>query len=209
MADLQKLERDAFRRFYGDGLFDIYIGAMALVFFAAATMWELFEDELVSYAGMLAIGLIVTVPLLAYRRRLLRERLGTFQPGPRRKVRITRTRWVLLASVILGVVVFGMTALVYAGPAPEAVVTLLVPLLWFVNAVVVFGAMAYFLDVPRFYAYGFVLGLAMPLLIWPDALWGWQPAAWLVFGAAGIAIIAVGIYKLRHFLHVYPAPQHD
>lgn len=207
MADLRKLERDAFRRFYEDGLFDVYIGAMALVFFAATAIWELFDDELASYVGMLGIALIVTVPLLAFRRRLLRERLGTFEPGPRRRVRITRTRWVLLGSVLLGLVVFGIAALAYGGGAPADLVTVVVPLLWFVNAVVVLGAMAYFLDVPRFYAYGFVLGLAMPLLVWPDELWGLQVEAWLVFGIIGIAVIAVGTYKLRHFLRDYPAPQ--
>ena len=84
---------------------------------------------------------------------------------------------------------------------------MIVPVLWFVNAVVVFGAMAYLLDVPRFYAYGIIGGLVMPLMIWPEELWGIEFPAWLIFGAAGIAVIAVGLYKLRRFLHQYPAPQ--
>lgn len=207
VADLERLERDAFRRFYEDGIFDIYLGLMLLVFFASATLWETVENELVTYVGMLALGLVVTVPLLWYRRRLLRERLGTFKPGPHRRLRITRTRWVLAASVVVGLVAFAIASLVLAGDAPLDLVTLVVPLLWLVNAVVVFGAMAYLLDVPRFAVYGLVGGLLMPLLVWPDALWGVELPAVLIFGSAGIAVVAVGVHKLRRFLARYPAPQ--
>jgi len=52
------------------------------------------------------------------------------------------------------------------------------------------------------------MGLAMPLMIWPDALWGVEIPAWLVFGSAGVAVIAYGVVKLRRFLRQYPAPQH-
>ena len=208
ITDLDKLERDAFRRFYEDGVFDIYLGVMMLVFFASSALWETLESELIAYAGMLGLALLITVPLLAYRRRLLRERLGTFEPGPARKLRISRTRWVLLGSVLLGLIVFGVTTLALVGPESVDWLTVIVPVAWFVNAVLVFGLMAYNLDVPRFYAYGLVAGLLMPLMIWPDALWGIEVPAWAVFGVAGVAVIAYGVVKLRRFLRQYPAPQH-
>ncbi len=206
VVDLKKLERDAFRRFYEDGLFDIYIGLMLLVFFAASALWDAFGSPVISYLVMLALALGVTLPLLSYRRRLLRARLGSFQPGPRRRLRIRRTRLVLAGSVALGLTAFGLVALVIGGPAPADVVTVLMPLLWFVNAVVVFSAMAYLLDVPRFYAYGVALGTLMPLVIWPDALWGLEVPMWLVFGLVGGALVLIGVRKLRRFLREYPDP---
>ncbi|HSM34007.1 MAG TPA: hypothetical protein VK987_07930 [Anaerolineae bacterium] len=207
LTDLDRLEREVFRRFYEDGVFDLYLGAMLLVFFASATLWETMENVLVAYVGMLASALIVTVPLLRFRRRLLRERLGSFTPGPRRRFRITRTRWVLAASVVLGLVAFAIAAVVYVDGISADLVAFIVPLLWLVNAVVVFGAMAYLLDVPRFAVYGIVGGLLMPLLIWPDALWGVRLPPWLVFGAAGVSVMVVGFWKLRRFLRRYPAPR--
>lgn len=207
LSDLERLERDAFRRFYEDGIFDIYLGLMLLVFFASAALWEAVEVELVAYSGMLALALIVTVPLLWFRRRLLRQRLGSFRPGPHRRLRITRTRWVLAASVVVGLGAFVLAAVASSGEGSLELITVVVPLLWLVNAVVVFGAMAYLLDVPRFAVYGVVGGLLMPLLIWPDALWGVQLPAVLVFGTAGLAVIAVGVVKLRRFLRRYPVPQ--
>lgn len=207
VADLERLERAAFRRFYEDGIFDIYLGAMLLVLFAASAMWELVESEAASYVVVLATALLVTVPLLTFRRRLLRERLGTFKPGLRRKLRISRTRWILAGSVVVGLAAFAAAALAVVGPAATDVVEVVVPLLWLVNCVVVFGAMAYYLDVPRFYVYGIAGGLLMPLMIWPDVLWGIEPPAWLIFGAAGLALVGFGLCKLRRFLRQYPAPQ--
>lgn len=206
ITDLHKLEREAFRRYYEDGVFDIYLGLMLLVFAAASALWQTLESELASYVVILGLALAVTLPLLAYRRRLLGERLGTFQPGPQRKLRIGRTRWVLLGSVALGLVVFGALAVAVAESSSLDLLAVAVPLLWLVNAVVVFGAMAYYLDVPRFYLYGVVAGLLMPLLVWPDALWGIELPAWLVFGSSGVAVAAYGVVKLRRFLRRYPAP---
>ena len=207
LTDLDKLERDAFRRYYEDGIFDIYLGLMLLAFFASAALWEFVEDEGASYVVMIGAALALTVPLLVFRRRLLRERLGTFKPGPRRRVRVTRTRWVLLGSLILGLAVFVAAAVTVAGAATEDLMAVVVPLLWFGNMVVVFGAMAYLLDVPRFYIYGLLGGLIMPLMIWPEAMWGIELPAWLLFGSAGVALIGFGLLKLRRFLQRYPAPQ--
>jgi hypothetical protein len=207
MVDLKKLERDAFRRFYEDGLMDIYFGAMLIVFAASSMLWERIESEAALYLGMITLALIVTVPLLLLRRRLLRERLGTFRPGPQRKLRISRTRWVLLGSVVLGVALLLAGLLVGGGVGSAEAYGVAVSVIWFINCVVVFGAGAYLLEVPRFYVYGFVGGLLMPAMILPDVLWGIKIEIWLLFGLAGLAAIAVGLFKLRRFLHQYPAPR--
>lgn len=204
ISDLDRLERDAFRKFYEDGLFDIFLGSMMLVLGASALVTDWFADEVAGYVAMLALGFAVTVPLLVVRRRLLRARLGTFEPGPRRRRRIAGTRGVLFVSLLVGLVAFGLAAVAFSAAPAADIAEVLLPVVWFVNAVVVFGLMAYLLDVPRFYVYGVLFGLVMPLLMWPDALWGMDPSAWAVLGVLGLAVIAVGLYKLRHFLRRYP-----
>ena len=206
-TDLGRLERDAYRRFYEDGLFDVFLGAMLVVLGVSAAIADWLQDELLSDVVMLTLVVGITVPLLIVRRRLLRARLGTFEPGPQRRRRIGGTRGILLASVVVGIIAFGVAAAAYSGAAPVDLFEMLIPAIWFVNAVVVFGAMAYFLDVPRFYVYGLLLGSVMPLLMWPDMLWGARLEAWVLFGATGLATIGLGLHKLRHFLQRYPAPQ--
>jgi hypothetical protein len=206
LTDLKRLERETFRRFYDDGLLDIYLGSMLIVMGLAAVIADRLNDEFRSMLVMLAIATAVTVPLLVVRRSLLRSRLGAFRPNPERRGRIKSTRLALLASVVVGVMMFGVAAATLGGGAAEDTVTVLLPLVWFVNGVVVIGAAAFFLNVPRFYFHGVAWGLAMPLLIWPDLLWDYQLQPWLALGLPGAAIVVVGVYKLMRFLRDYPAP---
>lgn len=209
LTDLKQLEREAFRRFYDDGIFDIYVGAMLVAMGIGALISDRIDNEATSMIAILGIGLVVTIPLLLARRSLLRNRLGTFEPGPERRRKIAGTRLVLLGSVVLGVAAFGIAAAVYKSGSGADTLAALLPVLWFANTAIVFGAAAYFLDVPRFYALGLIAGTAMPLLIWPDLLWEYQIHPVLAFGLPGAVICGVGIFKLLGFLERYPALQSD
>lgn len=204
LTNLKTLERDAFRKFYDDGIFDVYVGAMLITMGVAAVIADRMNSEARSMLVILGLGVAVTVPLLLWRRHLLRSRLGEFEPGPTRRRRISATRLVLLGSVLLGVVAFVAAAIAYRSDSSADVAGLVIPLLWFLNSMVVFGAMAYLLDVPRFYVHGVIIGLAMPILIWPDVLWDTRIAPWLAFGGPGLVVAAVGLYKLTLFLRAYP-----
>jgi hypothetical protein len=83
-------------------------------------------------------------------------------------------------------------------------IEIVLPVVWFLNAVVVLGAMAHFLDVPRLYLYGFLFGVALPLLILPDVLWDVRIPAWIAFGGPGVVMVAIGAFLLTRFLSNYP-----
>jgi hypothetical protein len=204
LTDLDRLERDAFRRFYEDGIVDVHAGSMLVVLGIGALLTDRLDNEASIMIVLLALGLLVTVPLLLLRRSLLRSRLGTFRPGPRRRHRIAANRMVLVGSLVLGVVAFGATAAVTHDRGGAEVLAALLPAVWFVNAVVVFGAGAYLLDVPRFLLLGLLIGTVMPALIWPDLLWGHQVHPMLAFGVPGAAVVAVGLVRLVRFLRDYP-----
>jgi len=209
LTDLKALERDAFRRFYDDGLFDVFVGALLVTMGAIATVTDRYESESIVSLLAFGIGMALITPLLLWRRHLLRTRLGTFEPGPERRRKLRGTKLALLASVVMGVIALGVA--VAAGNTEQSadVLGAIVPLLWFTNAVCVFGAMAYFLDVPRFYFHGVVMGFAMPLMIWPDLLWDRLVEPVIAFGVPGLIVAAVGICKLVEFLRTYPAPSSE
>ena len=106
LTDLTTLERDAFRKFYDDGIFDVYVGIMLITMGVAAVIADRINNEALSMLLMLGLAVAVTVPLLLWRRHLLRSRLGEFKPGPARRRKISRTRLVLFGSVLLGVLAF-------------------------------------------------------------------------------------------------------
>ena len=205
LTDLKTLERDAFRKFYDDGIFDIYVGTMLIVMGVAAALTDRMNSEALSMLLILGLAVAVTVPLLLWRRHLLRSRLGEFKPGPARRRKISATRIVLFGSVLLGVLAFAVAAIAYRSDSSVDVAGLVVPLLWILNSMIVFGAMAYLLDVPRFYFHAVVIGFAMPILIWPDVLWDTRVPPWFAFGAPGLIVAGVGLYRLIHFLRDYPA----
>lgn len=205
LTDLDRLEREAFRRFYDDGLVDFYIGIMLVIMGVTTILTSDTDDLTAATLAIAGAALAITIPLLVLRRHLLKTRLGTFRPGPQRRRRIKGTWIALLASVVVGVIAFGLVASTRGDVSADAVETWL-PVIWFLNGVVVFGAGAYFLDVPRFYSIGVLWGIAMPLLIWPDVLWDYRIAPWLAFGMPGSAIAAVGLHKFLTFLQRYPKP---
>jgi hypothetical protein len=78
------------------------------------------------------------------------------------------------------------------------------PLVWFVNAAVVFGLMAHFLDVPRFYVHGVLFGSVLLLVEWPNALWNLEIPLWIAFGTPAVVIVGIGLVKLTQFVRDYP-----
>lgn len=205
LTDFDRLERDAFRRFYDDGLVDFYLGIMLVLMGVVAILTSHTDDLTTTTLATLGAALGITIPLLILRRHLLKTRLGTFRPGPERRRRIKGTWIALLGSVVIGVIAFALVAFTRGDVSADRVESLL-PVIWFLNSVLVFGAGAYFLNVPRFYFHGVMSGIAMPLLIWPDVLWDYQIAPWLALGLPGGVIAAVGLYKFVTFLQKYPAP---
>ncbi len=181
LSDLKTLERDAFRKFYEDGLVDVFFGLMLVTMAIGAVVTDRLENEAAGMIAMLGISVVLVALLMVPRRRLLLTRLGSFRPGPDRRRKVSATRLALLGSVLVGVVVSALVAAAYGAEVSVASIEVLLPMVWFLNAVLVMGAMAYFLDVPRFYLYGVLFGLAMPLLIWPDVLWDFRIPPWVAF----------------------------
>ncbi len=205
LADLKSLEKQAFRKFYEDGLLDVLFGLMMVGMSVGAVVEDWLDNEAMGLLFMLGIAVVLVTSLKIVRVQLLRSRLGHFTPGPGRRRKITSTRLILLASAVLGVIAFGVGAVANGGGISATAVEVWLPLVWFVNATVVLGAMAYLLDVPRFYLYGVLFGLVGPLLIWPDVLWDSRVPPLVAFGAPAVPIIIIGLWKLTHFLKDYPA----
>jgi hypothetical protein len=203
-TDLRRLEREAFRKFYDDGVFDLFLGAMlGLMPLASAIDTWAANDAVRITTLALVYGGLVTL-FMGWRRHLLRTRLGDFEPGPERRRKIKVVRLVLAGSVLVGLGGFAAGAVAPAADWSLTDLELIIPLVWFVNATVVFSLMAHFLDVPRFHIHGVLFGSAMLLKEWPEALWDFEVPLGVAFGAPAAVIVIVGLFKLTRFLGNYP-----
>lgn len=209
IADLEELEKQAFRKFYDDGLLDLLLGLMMVTVSVGYWIQESRDNEVLSLLVLLGIAMSLVVVVKIAKVRLLRSRLGRFTPGRDRHRRINLTRLVLLGSMILGVVAFALGTAAQSEDLSPAALDIWLPLVWFVNATVVLGIMAHMLDVPRFALHGVLFGLVGPLLIWPDAIWEFRIPPLLAFGIPAMPIIGIGIWKLATFLRDYPVQSTD
>lgn len=199
--ELERVEREAFRKFHEDGLFDIYLGLLLSIMGSASWFADSLDSEglgLALYAGL--VLLIIGVFTLA-RRFITKPRLGEFKPAAPRKRKILNTRLTLLGSVVLGLLLFWAFA---DGGSRIGTLRALMPALWFVNAMLVFGAMAYFLDIPRFYAYGVLVGLPLAIDTALDVYLDVTLSPLILFSSVGVIVVLVGVYKFVHFLREYP-----
>ncbi len=201
-TDLERLEKEAWRKFYDDGLFDIFLGLMLAMMPLGLLLDGWFPEPLSRMLALLVVYGSLVGAFTLLRHRFVKPRIGTIKPSKARRRKVNATRLALAISVLLGVIVLGVTVALRG--TGNASFLNFIPLLFFANAVVVFSTMAYFLDVPRFHAYGPAFGLTGIVLILPRTLWGIEVPELLVFGMPALAIITVGAYKLVRFLREYP-----
>lgn len=156
---LKEAERKAFRSTFQDGLWDVYLGLVFLLF-GIGPMLDVSADN----DWILSLGYFVPILVVfwATKKFVTAPRIGraTFSPTRRRKV--NKVRLALLFSFVLGMIVYFVTS---AGDGLSGTVATLptVLLLFTANILLIFWLGAYFLDFWRLYVYGALLSLSFPV----------------------------------------------
>jgi hypothetical protein len=197
--DLKELERRAFRSTFQDGLWDIYLGLLFLAFgFGPIYDWLGFSRtaDMVFHLSYVLVAFII---LYLGKRYITVPRLGRAKFGPARKRKIIKTRVVLVVSVLLGLVMWALFA------SGHDLALNLVLVIFAVNILIVFGAMAYYLDFDRLYIYAVLYGLSLPVgrvLVVHAGLPDEAAVFWVTAGAT----VIVGIVLFVRFVRDYPVP---
>jgi len=195
--NLKELERKAWRSFFDDGLWDIFLG-LQLASMGVSGLLD--RSSLTKNWGMaIYIGLLVVIMLSFWlaKRFITVPRIGRVKFGHKRKVRRIKTALVLFVSVIFGLIVMLLTTATRSG---------IMPAIWAINMLVVFGAMGYFLDFERLYFIGLMYAIAIPFNEILIALEVIRIGPYL-FLACGAITVAMGIFYLVRFLNNYPVIQ--
>jgi len=204
--NLKELERRAWRSFFDDGLWDIYLGLL-LALMGISGLLD--RSGLTEGAGMsIYIGLLAVVmaAFWAAKRFITVPRIGQVKFGRERKVRRIKTALVLFASVVFGLVVMLLASRARQDGSLEIFGSAFLPVVWAINMLVVFGAMGYFLDFERLYFIGLMYAITIPLNEILISLANVRIGPYLFFGCGSI-IVAVGIFYLARFLQNYPVIQ--
>jgi hypothetical protein len=198
--NLKELERKAFRSTFQDGLWDMYLGFLLLTMGMGPVLPALNTSIMWALVILLMLSVLACLAFWAGKKFITTPRMGLVKFGPQRKAKLKKTRAVLFLSALLGVSTFVLRAMWNiewaAIPIPAYV--------WAVQAIVVFGLGAYFLDVSRFYAYGMLYAIPVPVGIVLLQNTGLPGLMFLPFGVSGGIMVIIGVVLFIRFLRDYP-----
>jgi len=200
--NLKELERKAWRSVFQDGLWDMYLGFLLLTMGMGPVLPTLDTPIMWTLAILLMLSVLAWLAFWAGKKFITTPRMGLVRFGPQRKTKLKKTRAVLFLSVLLGVITLVLRAMWNvewaAIPIPAYV--------WAVQAIVVFGLGAYFLDVSRFYAYGMLYAIPLPVGVVLLQNTGLPGLMFLPFGVSGGVMVIIGVALFIRFLREYPLP---
>lgn len=205
--NLKELEGRAWRSFFDDGLWDIYLGLLLALMGVSAFMNTLELTETMHMGIYIGLLIVVMLGFWAAKRFITVPRIGRVKFGADRKKRRIKTSLVLFASVVFGFILFLLLGGVARGDISRALPwDVIVPAAWALNMLLVFGLMGYFLQFERLYFIGLLYAIVLPLDFILRKTTELRFAPYMFF-AAGSLIILVGIIFLRRFLQNYPVIQ--
>jgi hypothetical protein len=211
--NLKEIERKAFRSTFQDGLWDIFLGLLLLNMGMGTLMGAILDDTSVPVLwimiGLLTFAALALLIFWAGKKFITTPRMGLVKFGPQRKAKMKNLRAVLFLSVLLTVIMLILGLAAAGNGLPGWVAAIPIPLyVWPVQTIIVFGLGAYFLDVTRFYAYGVLYGLPLPvgmLLVKNTGLTGLSSMA-ITFGVPAGLMVLIGVVLFIRFLRKYPIP---
>ncbi len=197
---LKSAERRVFRTALADGLWDVFIGCILLMFAIAPLLSESLGDFWSSVIFLPFWGLVYFA-IRAVRRHFIAPRIGTVRFSSMRKKKLKLFSMVV-ASINALMLLAGIIALlVYDSQVPGGIWAWLMGLF----ALCSFSLAAYLLDYPRFYAYGLLLAAAPQLGEWLHTHYGATHHGYpLVFGVTSGVIILIGIGTMIRLLVTHP-----
>ena len=207
--NLKEIERKAFRSFFQDGLWDIFLGMLMILMGLGPWLGGKMGGGEIEFTSVAIImGILILVALAAMvgfnlaKKHLTTPRLGIVRFTAPRRRKIKNLRVILWAAVVVGLLIF-ISILVAADRLP----TWMIPAgIFTLTCLAVLSLGAYYLDFPRLHLYGVFYGFAFPINIWLNELLDMSTFLY-VYGAFAAIMIVIGLVYLVRFLKKYPLHQ--
>ncbi|MFX1364963.1 MAG: hypothetical protein ACFFCE_15955 [Promethearchaeota archaeon] len=205
--DLKEIEKKTWRSTLEDGILDIYFGILILGLGMGMTLSPVVPNPLDKFIPIIFIGIGLAFFLTA-KKMITQPRLGIVKFGIKRKGRKLKTLVVLSINLLILLILFLIRftnpelSLEFPGYLDGLILGLL-----FITAPVCFAA--YFIQHPRFYIIGLLVGLSFFL---SDLLSIFIPEPFdvlVVFSIISGITIIMGIVSLIKFLRKYPLSKEE
>lgn len=205
--NIKALEKKAFRSFFKDGIYDLFLGLILLSFGLPLILNEFGWMNYETITMPLLIPLILNIGALLFfvfgKKYITIPRLGIAHFGKARKRKMKHVKMLLVISVLIGVIIFFLS-LFKVFPVGGATGIPLPFLIFGINALLVFSLAAYFMDFTRLYLYAFLFAISLPLTFWLKRNTEIHyPSLW-VFTFTAVPMLVIGCIVLIQFLTQFP-----
>jgi len=194
-SDLKRIEQATYRAAADSGLWDLFL-ASVVAMFAIAPLLSVRMGDFWSSAVFLPVWAVIIVAIRVVQIRVVRPRLGAVEFAPARRKRLLLLTVVMLAMNLVALVVGVVAAIKAPTPDGQIVATGLS-----LAILVGFSLTAFFLGIPRVFAYGLLLAAAPPV---GEALFVRGHASHhgfpVVFSVCAAVILVCGILRFVRFL---------
>ena len=208
--DLKAIERKAFRSVHQDGLWDIYLGGLMLVFSMFFAIPESGEGEL-TIMGLALLGVIIVFAFFQLGKKFVTTpRMGQVRFSPERQKRKVTLAWIMSIFVLVTLGLFlyslyvwnvsasGQPVNLNLAPSLErAVVASIAALIAGISTMVI----SYFKEFTRGYYIAVLMGIGFFLTLWLDSA--------VPMITAGALILLPGLVIFVNFLRQHPLPPRE
>jgi len=205
--NIKALEKKAFRSFFKDGIYDVFLGGMLLSFGLPLIFQEFGWIHYETMAIPLIISIIVTVSALAFfvfgKKYITAPRLGIVSFGKTRKRKMMHVKLLLVISALIGVATLFLT-LFKILPVGENIGIPAAGVIFGIQALIVFSLAAYFMDFTRLYLYAFLFAVSMPVTFWLKKNAGLAYPSLYVSSLTAGPMLVIGWILFVRFLRQYP-----
>jgi len=201
--NLKEADRKIFSTSFDDGLLDIFLASVVLMFALAPFLSKYLGDFWSSFIFLPFWGALYLI-LRWLRVHVVNPRIGTVKYGPIRKKKITAFTIVMLVLNTI-FLLLGMVAFAIPGDSGWRFI-----LPFGAMVLILFSLAGYFLDLTRLYVYGLMLALAAPVGEWLYQNFGASHHGYPVtYGLSALVIFLVGLAKFITLVRDNPLPPED
>jgi hypothetical protein len=205
--NIKALEKKAFRSFFRDGIYDVFLGTILLSFGLPLILIEFGWLHYKTMAIPLIISVILNVGALLFfvfgKKYITAPRLGIVHFGKTRKRKMMHVTLLLAISVLIGVVTFFLTQFKVLPVGGKTGIPA-VGIIFGIQALIVFSLAAYFMDFTRLYLYAFLFAAALPLTLWLKKNAVLAYPSLYVFSLTAGPMLVIGWILFVRFLRQYP-----
>jgi hypothetical protein len=197
--DLKQLERKVWTSFYEDGLGDIFIGCIILMFATAPLLGRLGWGDFWASAVFIPFWIIMYLLLVFLRKKVVIPRIGVVRFGQTRKKRLVKFNILMLVVLSAGLILGFVSS---RGSATQVWVH---SLRFIAIVLLCFGLAGYFLGFVRLYIYGLLVAASFPIGEWLYSNVGVPHHGFPVtFGITSVVIIITGVLLFLRLLRENP-----